>query len=209
MDKDVVRAGYNAIAASYMAAKREDLNQLSFLQDLADRLPSGATVLDAGCGAGVPVTRWLSERFTVTRVDISEEQTRLARQSVPEATFLCQDMTALDFPDESLDAICSLYAVIHIPREEHQPLLQTFQRVLRPGGLLLLCMGARDWPGAVEEFYGAPMYWSHYDADTNRRMTEEAGFDVIRSELVPDSLDPAIVSSHLFLLAQRRQPGDG
>ncbi len=77
--------------------------------------------------------------------------------------------------------------------------------MLRPDGLLLLCTGAGDWPGAVEEFFGAPMYWSHYDAETNLRMTENAGFNVLRSEIVPDSLDPETASYHLFLLAQKRE----
>ncbi len=205
MHKDVVRTGYDAIAAAYTAARHVDPDQLSFLQDLADRLSQQAQVLDAGCGAGVPVTRWLSERFTVTGVDISEEQIRLARQWIPQATFLCQDMTALDFADDSFDAICSFYAVIHVPREEHRPLLAGFHRMLKPDGLLLLCTGAGDWSGAVEEFFGAPMYWSHYDAKTNLRMTREAGFQVIRSDLVRDSLDPEseFGSNHLFLLARK------
>jgi hypothetical protein len=50
------------------------------------------------------------------------------------------------------------------------------------------------------------MYWSHYDAATNVRMTEEAGFEIIRYEMVPDSLDPEVGSSHLFLLAGKREP---
>jgi SAM-dependent methyltransferase len=207
MSKDLVRAGYDAIAAQYLAARRIDSNQLAFLSELPDRLPSGAMVLDAGCGAGIPVTRWLSERFTVTGVDISEEQIRLARRFVPQATFLWQDITTLGFAAESFDAICSLYAVIHIPRDEHRPLLQNFYRLIKPGGFLLLCMGADDWPGAVEEYFGAPMYWSHYDAGTNRRMTEEAGFEVIRSELVPESQNLEATARHLFLLAQKRELG--
>jgi len=205
MGKDVVRAGYDAIAAEYMAARHLDPRQLSFLQDLPGRLPGAAQVLDAGCSAGMPVTRWLSERFSATGIDISEGQIRLARRLVPEATFLCRNMTALDFPDESFDAICSFYAVIHVPRDEHRSLLHDFHRMLRPDGLLLLCTGAGDWPGAVEEFFGAPMYWSHYDAETNLRMTENAGFNVLRSEIVPDSLDPETASYHLFLLAQKRE----
>ncbi len=31
------------------------------------------------------------------------------------------------------------------------------------------------------------------------------GFEVVRSQLVPDSLDPEIDSRHLFLLAQKRE----
>ena len=160
-------------------------------------------MLDAGCGGGVPVTRWLSERFSVTGIDISDEQVRLARELVPDVQFLCRDMTVLDFPDEAFDAICCLYAMIHVPRDEHLPLLHSFNRMLRPGGFLLSCMGAGEWPGEVEEFFGAPMYWSHYDADTNLHLVQRTGFHVLRHEIVPDSLDPETASNHLFLLAQK------
>jgi SAM-dependent methyltransferase len=112
-------------------------------------------------------------------------------------------MTELDFPAGSFDAICSFYAIIHVPRG-HRPLLLNFHRMLKPGGLLLLCMGAVDWPGEVEEFYGAPMYWSHFDAETNLRMVREAGFALIWSRMIADILDPEIPSAHLFMLAQRR-----
>lgn len=211
MSKDVVRTGYDAVAAEYLAARHLDANQSSFLEDFARHVQRGARVLDAGCGAGIPVTRWLSERFAVTGVDISEEQIRRARELIPEAAFIRQDMTALDFPDQSFDAICSFYAVIHIPREEHRPVLENFHRMLKPGGILLLCTGAGDTPGDIDEFFGVPMYWSHYDAETNLRMTEDAGFAILRSELVPDRLGPQDElglqnnSNHLFLLAEKRE----
>ena len=81
--------------------------------------------------------------------------------------------------------------------------MQRFHRLLRPGGVMLLCTGAAEWTG-VEEFFGAPMDWSHHDAATNLRMVHEAGFDIIRSEIVPDNLDPERASGHLFVLAKKR-----
>jgi len=128
------------------------------------------------------------------------------RRLVPEARFLCEDMTRLELPAASLDGLCSLYAIIHIPREEHRGLLQRFARLLRPGGAALLCMGAGEWTG-VEEFYGAPMYWSHFDAATNLEMMRECGFEVLRSELVGDNLDPELGSEHLFVLGRKTAEG--
>lgn len=175
---------------------------MRLLAELAQRLPKGAKVLDAGCGAGVPVTRVLARRFDVTGVDFSEAQISLARQNVPEARFLCQDISQLDFPDGAFDAIVSYYAIIHIPRKLHRPLLQNFWRMLRPGGWALLCLGANDLPEALGELMGARMYWSHYDADTYLDMLSECGFAVEWHRLVPDSLDDS-GAVHLFVLAQK------
>jgi SAM-dependent methyltransferase len=203
-DKETVRAGYNAIAARYLASRSEDSEDVQLLEDLVQRLPAGARVLDAGCGAGVPITRMLSRSFAVTGADFAEEQIRLARRLVPGAQFVCEDITQLTFPDSSFDAICSYYAIIHIPREEHRGLLEGFHRVLRPQGLALLCLGADDLAHDIEEDYlGARMFWSHYDAGTNLRMLEECGFGVIWSRVVEDASSPG--SAHLFALAQKPQ----
>ena len=145
-DKSTVRDGYNSIAAKYLPTRSEDSEDVQLLQELVERLPKGAKVLDAGCGAGIPVTRYLIQFFDVTGVDFSDEQIRMARQLVPEAHFLCQDITELTLADNSFDAICSYYAIIHVPRSEHQDLLQNFYRMLKPSGLVLLCLEFRvDW----------------------------------------------------------------
>ena len=200
--KEIVKAGYDAMASEYLETRKEDSEDVQLLLELVSRLPKGAKVLDAGCGAGVPVARFLSRFFEVTGVDFSEEQIRLASKLVPQACFLCQDMTEMSFPASCFHAICSYYAIIHIPREEHRQLFQDFHRMLRPGGLALVCLGAGDVAGGIEEdYFGAQMYWSHYDAETNMKLFRECGFQVIWSRVVVDSTDP--VAAHLFVLAQK------
>jgi len=200
-DKLIVRNGYNAIAARYLTTRSEESEDVQLLQELVERLPKGAKVLDAGCGAGVPVTIYLSRFFDVTGIDFSDEQIRMARQLVQEAHFLCSDMTQLAFADNSFDAICSYYAIIHIPRQEHRALLLNFRRMLKPSGLMLLCLGADDLGKDYHDYLGVRMYWSHYDAETNLSMVKECGFDIIWSKVVADSTSPG--ASHLFVLAQK------
>src|SRR5690349_17364334 len=175
--KKTVKEGYNTIANRYLSERTRDSEDVRLLSELMDRLPANAKVLDAGCGAGVPISQMLSERFQVTGVDFSEAQVALAKKNVPNAVFLCEDMTKLAFPAASFDGITSYYAIIHIPREEHEPLLQNFHRMLKPGGLALLCLGAEHLIDDVDENYlGTRMYWSHYDTDTYLRILKECGF---------------------------------
>jgi hypothetical protein len=75
--------------------------------------------------------------------------------------------------------------------------------MLRSGGFLLLCTGADDLAEDVAEYFGRDMYWSHFDAATNLAMVRECGFEVLRWELVGDTLGPEIASKHLFLLAEK------
>jgi SAM-dependent methyltransferase len=116
---------------------------------------------------------------------------------------VCQDITGLGFADDSFDALCSYYAIIHIPRHEHGALLADFHRILKPEGLALLCMGAADLPDDTEdEYQGARMYWSHYDGDTNLQMLRECGLEILWARLVVDPDGSG--GGHLFVLAENQ-----
>jgi len=201
-NQTIVKTGYNAIAAQYLATRTTDSADVQLLDELIQCLPTNATVLDAGCGAGVPITQRLAQHFQVTGVDFSEAQIDLARQNVPRVQFVCQDLTTLAFPDHTFDAICSYYAIIHIPREEHRALLQNFQRMLKPAGLALLCLGANDLPDDYDDdYFQTRMYWSHYDAATYLSMLTECEFAVIWSRLIQDHAWPT--AAHLFVLVRK------
>jgi ubiquinone/menaquinone biosynthesis C-methylase UbiE len=201
-NKEIVKTGYNAIADTYLKIRATDSEDIRLLEELVQRLPKGARVLDAGCGAGVPVALILSRYFSVVGVDFAEGQIQLARKMVPRAEFVCQDITSLDFPDSTFDAICSYYAIIHIPREEHEGILRSFYRLLKPSGLALLCLGAEDLnDDIVEDYLGARMYWSHYDAKTNLGLIKDCGFKLIWSKIVADATSPG--PGHLFVLARK------
>ena len=200
--KKTVKDGYNTIADRYLAERTRDSQDVRLLNEFMERLPAGAEVLDAGCGAGIPISQILSERFKVMGVDFSDAQIELARKNVPGARFICEDMTRLNFPDETFDGITSYYAIIHIPRAEHQALLDNFHRMLKPGGLALLCLGAEHLIDDVDEDYlGTRMYWSHYDTDTYLKILKQGGFSIIWSKHVTDATCEG--AGHLFVLIQK------
>jgi len=200
--KETVKSGYNKIAELYLATRNQEGEDVRLIHDFIELLSPKSKVLDAGCGAGLPIAKILAEQFDVIGVDFSEAQIRLAKKNIPNAHFFCQDMTKLDFPDECLDGICSYYAIIHIPREEHEGLFVNFHRMLRTGGIVLLCLGANDLPDDIDENYlGTRMYWSHFNSDTYLIMLKKCGFKVIWAKHVADETCEG--AKHLFVLAQK------
>jgi ubiquinone/menaquinone biosynthesis C-methylase UbiE len=200
--KKTVKEGYNAIADRYLAERRRDSEDVHLLKDFIERLPEKSKVLDAGCGAGIPISQVLSEHFEVTGVDFSEAQVERAKKNVPNVKFLCEDMTKLNFPENTFDGITSYYAIIHIPREEHGSLLTNVHRMLKPGGLALLCLGAENLIDDIDENYlGTRMCWSHYNTETYLKMLRDCGFSIIWSKRVADETFEG--AGHLFVLAQK------
>lgn len=184
--KLIVAHNYDQIAeryADWTAASRNDPRG-RYMEILMAALPEGASVLELGCGSGNLTTRRLAERFVVTGVDISARQIALAQQHARNARFIHADMTTLDLPTASFDAVASFYAISHVPREEHPTLLRAVERWLRPGGVFMATMGAGPSEGEVEEdWLGAPMYFSHYDAETNRHLVQKAGMQIERASV--------------------------
>jgi SAM-dependent methyltransferase len=181
-----VQAGYDALAPRFgeWAAQVEGDPWTRYLDDLAQRLPHGARVLDLGCGNGSKLSRLAGRGFELTGVDVSEEQLRLARAELPDATFLQADFSELDLEPESFDAVTALYSVMHVPRDEHRALFARIRNWLAPGGLFLASLshvGGPDWTG---EWLGVEMFFSGHDADTNRRLVREVGLELLGDELV-------------------------
>ncbi len=141
-------------------------------------------MLEVCCGGGAPETRRLAQRFAVTGVDISPLQVERARAAIPVAEFVCADITELELPAGSFDAVASFYAFNHVPRDLLAPLLGKIHGWLAPGGWLLTVFGTSDLPGWTGEWLGAETFFSSFPPVINLRLVREAGFRITRDEVV-------------------------
>ena len=185
--KDIVRDGYDRISREYRGDEDEDGRYAVWLGELAALVPEGGRVLDLGCGNGIPAARWLAAHgFAVYGVDFSQVMIERARTLLPEATFECADMTSLDLPPASQDAVVAFYSLIHVPVEEQPSLLAQIASWLRPGGCAMLIVGVGAWTGTEDDWLGATMYWSHADRDTYLAWLTQAGFEIEWDRFVPE-----------------------
>jgi cyclopropane fatty-acyl-phospholipid synthase-like methyltransferase len=181
--KKLVAAGYDEVAREYAALERpgQEWPRLRLLRDLLTRLQLGSTVLDLGCGNGVPALREIVRLHKGVGIDISKMQIDLARANVPSAELLHADAMELEFPPRSFDAVVGFYVFDHLPREEHARLLAKLYEWLRPGGFLLFSIEPEDEPAHVGEWLGQPMFFSRFDAETTLRLVRGEGFEVLDS----------------------------
>jgi cyclopropane fatty-acyl-phospholipid synthase-like methyltransferase len=199
----LVQRGYDRCAGNYdQARQREPEPALDVLIEL---LEPGNSVLDLGCGAGVPVARTLSQHFVVTGVDISEEQIRRAQQNAPSATFTQGDMLSITFPPATFDAVVAFYSIFHTQREEHFSLFQRIHQWLRPGGYLLATFAFQAEEAYTEaNFFGTTMFWSNYSVEEYQTMLQRANFDVLNQTILGHGYEGHQVPSeqHPLILAR-------
>jgi len=183
--KKIVERGYDAIVDRFAAwqAQISDETRLRWLDDLLELLPERPDVLELGVGAGVESSRILNRRGRLTGVDLSREQLKRARERLPGATLIHGDFTQVELPPASCDAVVSFYVLNNLPQAELGPLLQRVAGWLRPGGWFLASLASSENPGWRGEWLGTEMYFAGCDPATNRRLTEEAGLEIVRDEL--------------------------
>jgi cyclopropane fatty-acyl-phospholipid synthase-like methyltransferase len=197
-DAELVRAGYDRAAERY-AAQRDRFQNERHLELFTEILTPPATVLDLGCGSGVPIDSYLvAHGYDVVGLDISPKQIKLAKQSVPEAHYEVRNMLDLGPDEYNVDGLISFYAIFHTPRTRHAELIKNLASYLKPGGVVLISMGAEDYEGTEGEFHGAEMYWSHFGPAENRRLVEAAEFKVRL-----DEIDTSSNERHQIILAIR------
>lgn len=144
MTNDLVKQSYNKIAQNYLAG-RDQFKNVKYLDKLNNLLRHNSTILDIGCGAGVPIDQYLvGKGHKVIGIDISEKQIELAKKNVPEAKYIVKDMSNLKSGEYQVDAVVSFYAIFHTPREMHLDLLKKIYSFLNRGGYLLITMGSGE-----------------------------------------------------------------
>ena len=196
-------AGYDEIGEAFAEWRKRFANdpRREWEDELVARLEPGARVLELGCGSGTEETKRLAARFRLTGVDISERQVERARLAVPDAEFVCADVTELELPAGSFDAVASFYVFNHIPRQLLRPLLLKIHEWLVPGGWLLTAFGQSDTEDWTGDWLGAPTFFSSYAPEVNSRLVRETGFAAIRDELVTFD-EPEGPATFQWVLAQ-------
>lgn len=130
-----------------------DRTQVGDILRLLD-LGAGARLLDAGCGQGRHLRQFLACGLEATGLDYSGDMLAAARRSgLPETSLVQGDIRRPPFPDESFDAVASLFTAFGFFDDPAEDLtaLKAFRRSLRPGGWLILetihaGVAARSWP---------------------------------------------------------------
>lgn len=101
----------------------------------------GKNVLEIGCGQGFGIQLILScfGAATVTGIDLDPDMIALAQRriqpSAGRATAAVGDVTAIQVPDASFDAVFDFGIIHHVP--VWQDAVREVKRVLKPGGLFL------------------------------------------------------------------------
>lgn len=197
--RDKVKQGYEKgdYVGDYRKNREIQAEEQDYFQTLFEKI-NGKKILDLGCGTGIPFDKFLSrEGYELTGVDIAEKHVRKAKENVPDSEFIQGDFFNQKFEENSFDAIVSFYAIFHIPREEHEELLNQIRYWVKDDGAILITMGSSEMDDFEGEIGGEDMLWSSYSAEKNKEIVEKSGFNILEA-YIEDWRE----ESHLWILAE-------
>ena len=211
------RAVYDASADRYVefvgteiSATTEAPVDRSMLTTFVDLVTAGtsARVADVGCGPGRVAAFLASHGLDVVGVDVSTAMLAAARIAHPDISFEEGRLDDLPIDDGSLAGVVSWYSIISTPAECLGDAFTEFERVLRPGGYLLVAFQAGDGePVHRTDAYGTALSltnFRHRLGDVTARM-EDAGLEVRATALREPEFDHE-ETQQAFVIGRRRSP---
>lgn len=167
-----------------IGATREQLSMLCTRYHLAARHCEGKAVLEVACGGGLGLP-YISRRARhLVGGDINEKNLRLAweiNQGQDRLTLCRFDAQFLPFADRCFDTVILYEVLYYLPNPEE--VVREARRVLRAGGVLLICTVNKDWGG----FNPSPCSVRYFSAAELVRLLEDTGFRVTVFGGFPDN----------------------
>ena len=177
--KQGVIADYDDIAKEYAEEFFEDTSDNKYIDIFLDSL-EGIKILDVGCGNGKDCKYISQKGFDINGIDLSVGMLSIAKEKVPNGKFEVMDMTDITYPDDSYDGIISNCSLFHIPTEELPKTLESFRRILKANGKLLLILQEGNGEMMVEEPYrpGVHIYMNYFSTSQIQELLQQYGFEI-------------------------------
>ena len=133
--------GYERVSAEFLAGRGRAPSTAvgtKEVRDWACSLPLEATVIDLGCGTGLPITKVLvDEKLNVYGVDASPSLVAAFRHNLPEVPIACESVLESSFFNRMFDGVIAWGLIFLLQPEEQRHLIQSVADILLPGGRLL------------------------------------------------------------------------
>ena len=126
-------------------AKAQEIQERDFCDLIRSKFNEKVRILDMGCGYGGLLRRLYQDNlvWSATGVDIAVKMCEQAKRR--NAEIGCQDIITIkeesyldvSIPDESVDLVISMDALLHVGPERQKRAIAEAARVLRPGGWMI------------------------------------------------------------------------
>jgi len=121
---------------------------------ISNYFPSGAAIIDIGCGQGRLCKQLSDMGFSLSGTDTSAAMLEQAKKTAPNCEFRQSQDGKIPWNDDSFEVAIAVTLFISVPAEtEQQQLISEVKRVLKPNGLLFISDMPLQWSTRYIERY--------------------------------------------------------
>ena len=141
--------GYEAVSQEFIARRGNPRTRsiaigVKEVRRWAKTLPRGSSVIDLGCGPGIPITVVLvEEELDVFGVDAAPSFVAAFQRNLPGTPIICESVLESRFFDRTFNAVLAVGLMFLLKVEDQHRLIRRFAEILMPGGRLLFTASAR------------------------------------------------------------------
>ena len=131
----------------------------------------------------------------------------IAQELVPDVQFEIMDLTNITYPENSYDGIISNCSLFHVPVEELPKTLDSFSKVLKPNGKLLLILQEGLGETMIEEPYrkGVYIYMNYFSVQQLENILAKHSFEIDNIWKKEISGQSELGSKKIIVLSQNKK----
>lgn len=130
--------GWEDVASEFITAREQSSIGVEVVRLWARNLPSGAAILDLGCGTGVPISQSLIEDgFRIYGVDASPTLVAEFARRFPQMSVACEPVETSAFFGRSFDGVVAVGLMFLLPAAVQRSIIFKVASGLNPGGHFL------------------------------------------------------------------------
>lgn len=167
--------GYEAVAWEFMRRRSPKIG-VATVRSWTRSLPRGASILDLGCGDGVPIgAALISTGFPVYAIDASPTLADAFRRRFPRAHVACEAVEDSRFFGRTFDGVIAVGLMFLLSADAQRDLIRKVAEALNPGGGFLFTapVQAGTWDDALTGWESVSLGADEYEA-----VLADAGLDL-------------------------------
>lgn len=170
---------YERHAHAWDADRRRSVwNDKSWHDRFVAALPTGASVLDLGCGSGAPVALNMAAcGLTVTGIDASPSLISLCCERMPSHRWIVGDMRSPPIR-ERFDGVLAWDSFFHLMPSDQRLMFRVFAEYGGRRSVLMFNAGPAHGE-AIGSYRGEPLYHASLDPVEYERLLDGIGFDIV------------------------------
>lgn len=175
---------YQRHAEAWAKARGNRLDAGAWLDRFLTLVPTGAAILDIGCGSGEPIARYFIDKgYDVTGVDAAPAMIEMCQSHFPDRQWIVADMRSLSL-GRSFAGMLAWDSFFHLSPDDQRQMFPIFRRHAEPHAALLFTSGPSQGE-AIGTWQGEPLYHASLDPAEYRSLLCDNGFRVV-SHVVED-----------------------